>query len=177
MAESVDNSVHAEKVSHTYDTFDDPLFLSNSDQPMLQLVGYQFEGKNFLHWKRDVYLALVAKNKEGFIDGSTKTPPKTDKTYHQWVRCDLMVMKWILNSVSKDIRETLVYVGNSKDLWTELLDRYGQTNSVEIYQLKKDLVSLTQDNDTLVEYFSKHYNKTNFLWRLFHAEYIIDAKN
>ncbi|KAK9734027.1 hypothetical protein RND81_04G109800 [Saponaria officinalis] len=78
-----DDVVHNEKTSKSYDMFDDPLFLSTSDQPMLQLV---------------------------------------DKTYHQWIRCDLMVMKWIFNSVTKEIKDTLVYAGNSKDLWTEILD-------------------------------------------------------
>ncbi|KAK9684766.1 hypothetical protein RND81_10G230700 [Saponaria officinalis] len=125
MTNFADNSVSHEKSSNTYATFDDPLFLSTSDEPMLQLVGYHFDGTNFMQWKRDVFLALVAKNKEGFVNGSAKCP------------------------------DTLVYVRNSKDLWTEILDRYGQSNSVEIYQLKKDLGDITQQNDSLVEYFSK----------------------
>ncbi|KAK9685048.1 hypothetical protein RND81_10G251600 [Saponaria officinalis] len=155
MSDSLDNDVHNTKSSNSYDTFDDPLFLSTSDQPMLQLVGYHFDGTNFMQWKRDIYLALIAKNKEGFVDGSVKCPAKTDKYYHQWIRCDLMVMKWILNSMSKPIKDTLVYVSNSKELWTETLDRYGQSNSVEIYQLKKDLGDISQHNDSLVTYFSK----------------------
>ncbi|KAK9682038.1 hypothetical protein RND81_10G046100 [Saponaria officinalis] len=112
-------------------------------------------GHNFLQWKRDVYLALVSKNKEGFIDESIKRPPKTDKKYHQWVRCDLLAINWILHSIVKDIQDTLVYVSSSKELWTEILYRYGQMNNVEIYQLKRDLGAINQENATLVEYYSK----------------------
>ncbi|KAK9706579.1 hypothetical protein RND81_07G136400 [Saponaria officinalis] len=112
--------------------FDDPLYLSTSDQPLLQLVAHQFNGDNFVHWKRDVYFALVSKNKEGFVDGTCK---------------------WILNSLEKGIRESLKYVSSSKELWTEIIDRYGQANTLEIYQLK--ISSITQENSSLVDYYSR----------------------
>ncbi|KAK9664836.1 hypothetical protein RND81_14G072200 [Saponaria officinalis] len=66
-----------------------------------------------------------------------------------------MVMKWILNSIDKHIRDTLQYVSNSKELWNEIIDRYGQPNSLEIYQLKKELASMTQENLSLVDYYGK----------------------
>ncbi|KAL9245201.1 hypothetical protein vseg_018879 [Gypsophila vaccaria] len=141
--------------SSSYATFDDPLFLSPTDQPTLQLVNYKFTGHNFIQWKRDIYHALLAKNKEGFIDGSCKTPPKTDKAYHQWIRCDLMVMKWILNSVEMTIGDTLQYVSSTKELWSDILDRFGQANYLEIYQFRKELSELTQDDSSLVEYYGK----------------------
>ncbi|KAK9707300.1 hypothetical protein RND81_07G188000 [Saponaria officinalis] len=147
-----DSSVRA---VNPYALLDDPLYLSPSDQPTLQIVSYHFNGDNFVQWKRDVYFALVAKNKEGFLDGSCKLPPKTDKTHQQWIRCDLLVMKWILNSVEKKIRDTVQYVSSSKELWTEIIDRYGQANSLEIYQLKKDLGAIQQEHMSLVEYYGK----------------------
>ncbi|KAK9740197.1 hypothetical protein RND81_03G018400 [Saponaria officinalis] len=155
-----DSAVSPPANASTYEYFDDPLYLSTSDQPFLQLLSYQFTGHNFLTWKRELYLALVAKNKEVFVDRSLKIPEKTDKKRNQWIRCDLMVMKWILNSIAKEIRETLTYVHSSKELWTELLDRYGQTNGLEVYQLKKEQSSIMQDNFSLIEYYSKL--KTNW---------------
>ncbi|KAK9677420.1 hypothetical protein RND81_11G142100 [Saponaria officinalis] len=87
--------------------YDDPLYISASDQPSLQVVSRSFNGDNFVHRKRDVYLALMAKNKEGFLDG-------------------------------------------------ELVERYGQTNNVEIYQIiKKDLSTITQENASLIKYYSR----------------------
>ncbi|KAK9671820.1 hypothetical protein RND81_12G056700 [Saponaria officinalis] len=110
---------------------------------------------NFLNWKRDACMALAAKNKEGFIDGTCKKPPKTDKKYHQWLRCDLMVMKWLLNSLHKSIRENFLYVTCAKDLWSELLERYEQFNALEVYQIRKDLSTVTKENTALIEYYSK----------------------
>ncbi|KAK9669557.1 hypothetical protein RND81_13G139300 [Saponaria officinalis] len=150
MSNSENNSA-----SSKYETFYDPLYLSPSDQPTIQIVSCQFNGYNFVTWKRDVYHALVAKNKAGFVDGTCKIPSKTDATYHQWIRCDLFVMKWILNSVERNIRESLQHVSSAQELWTEISDRYDQSNSIEIYHLKKDLASITQDNTSLVEYYNK----------------------
>ncbi|KAK9724476.1 hypothetical protein RND81_05G075400 [Saponaria officinalis] len=151
MTNSADNTVSTSK----YEMFDDPLYISTSDQPVLQIVSYQFDGVNYVSWKRDVYHALIAKNKECFVDGTCKTPSKTDKTYNKWIRCDLLVMKWIFNLIVRSIRESLQYVSSSKELWMEIADRYGQSNSIEIYQLKKELGTITEDNASLVDYYNK----------------------
>ncbi|KAK9698754.1 hypothetical protein RND81_08G128600 [Saponaria officinalis] len=136
-----------------YEYYDDPFYLSSSDQPHLQIVGYSFDGTYFLNWKRDVVMVLTANKKEGFINGDCVLPPKNDKGYHQWLRCDLMVMKWILNSLEKSIRGNFMSVTFSKQLWIENCERYGEINGLELFQLKKELSSLVQNITSLVEYY------------------------
>ncbi|XP_074277466.1 uncharacterized protein LOC141601100 [Silene latifolia] len=109
-------------------------------------------------WKMDVYMSLASKNKDGFVDGSCVMPSKNDKKYHQWVRCELMVMRWILNSLEKPVRENFKYVRSSRELWSELLERYGQANAIEVYQLKQELGDVKQNNSSLVEYYGSLKN-------------------
>ncbi|XP_074297108.1 uncharacterized protein LOC141627786 [Silene latifolia] len=139
----------------SYAIYDDPFYLSPTDQPSLKLLSYLFNGKNFTKWKRDVYLAHITKNKDGFMDGVLKTPAKTDRSFNQYVRCDLFVAKWILYSIEPEIRESLDYIHNARELWLEINERYGQANGLEVYQLKKDLGHISQDNSSLIEYYSK----------------------
>ncbi|XP_074289617.1 uncharacterized protein LOC141614770 [Silene latifolia] len=120
-----------------YAFYDDPLYITNHDQPTNSLVDVKFAGRDFMNWKREIMLALMAKNKEGFITGTCSRPAETDKKYYQWKRVDLLVRQWILHSM---------YVNSSKQLWGKLIERYGQINSLELYQLKKDLGSISQDN-------------------------------
>ncbi|KAK9699177.1 hypothetical protein RND81_08G157600 [Saponaria officinalis] len=121
MSEEIHQNVNSSSQSkNSCEFYDDPLYLSSSDQPMLQLISYLFNGNNFLSWKRDTYMALITKNKDGFVDGTCKIPAKTDKKYNQWIRCDLMVMRWLLNSIADSIKETLVYVTSSQELWSEI---------------------------------------------------------
>ena len=62
----------------------------------------------------------------------------------QWQRCDDMVTSWILNSLIKEVSDSVEYVNNSAELWKELEDRYDQTNGAKLYQMQKEINDLTQ---------------------------------
>ncbi|XP_074287782.1 uncharacterized protein LOC141612932 [Silene latifolia] len=132
-----------------------PEQINNSDQPFSQLTASLFDGSDFLSWKQDILMALATKNKDGFINGVLVTPAATDKKYHQHIRCDLMVLKWILNSIDKPLHDNLKYIRTAKGLWDEIMERYGHSNSIEIYQLTQELNSTSQSNSSLIEYYSK----------------------
>ncbi|XP_074314401.1 uncharacterized protein LOC141649616 [Silene latifolia] len=97
----------------------------------------------------------MAKNKEGFITGTCSRPDDTDKNHYQWKRVDLLVRQWILHSMEPVLRANFKYVSSSKQLWGELVERYGQVNSLELYQLKKDLGAISQENSGVVDYYSR----------------------
>jgi len=48
-----------------------------------------------------------------------------------------------------------MYIETSRALWTEIAERFGQTNGPLIYQLKKEISNLTQENNSIVTYFNK----------------------
>ncbi|PWA93857.1 hypothetical protein CTI12_AA066750 [Artemisia annua] len=56
----------------------DLLYLASSDHPGMMLTNTPFNGSNFLGWSRTIKMALGAKLKLGFIDGSLAKPPVTD---------------------------------------------------------------------------------------------------
>ncbi|GJV02650.1 retrovirus-related pol polyprotein from transposon TNT 1-94 [Tanacetum coccineum] len=64
----------------------DPLRLTSFDHPGMVLTNTPFNGGNFLSWSRNVKMALGAKLKLGFIDGSCPKPAITDENsaYELW---------------------------------------------------------------------------------------------
>ena len=48
-------------------------------------------------------MALNAKHKLGFVDGSISQPPLDDPFVGVWPRCNNIVTSWLLNVVSKEI--------------------------------------------------------------------------
>lgn len=66
-----------------------------------------------------------------------------------------MVISWILNTLSREISNSVIYASTSEALWTELNDRYGQSSGVRLYQLQKELCDLSQGNDDIATYFAK----------------------
>lgn len=55
-------------------------------------------------------MALNAKNKLGFVDGSIPQPLVDDLNAHSWSHCNSIVITWLLNAVSEEIADSFLYV-------------------------------------------------------------------
>ncbi|KAK9688891.1 hypothetical protein RND81_09G019100 [Saponaria officinalis] len=99
-------------------------------------------------------LALGSKNKQGFLDGTTVKPSANSPKLQQWTRCDNMVRCWLLNSMVNGIKEGFLSAKSAKLLWSEIKERYGQSNGPLLFQLKKELRNITQENQCVAEYFT-----------------------
>ncbi|KAL0331756.1 UNVERIFIED_CONTAM: Retrovirus-related Pol polyprotein from transposon RE2 [Sesamum angustifolium] len=113
------------------------LKLHGGDHPGMSLVSVPLDGSNYLSWSRSVKLALGAKQKLGFIDGTCDKPTENKAELEQWQRVDCMVVSWLLNSISKDIAEAFLYTTSAQDLWEELATRFGESNGPMLYDIQK----------------------------------------
>ncbi|XP_019259440.1 PREDICTED: uncharacterized protein LOC109237572 [Nicotiana attenuata] len=66
-----------------------------------------------------------------------------------------MVTWWILNSLAKEIYDSVEYVSNSAELWRELEDRYDQTNGAKLYQIQKEINDLAQGSLDITAYYTR----------------------
>ncbi|XP_060188843.1 uncharacterized protein LOC132617784 [Lycium barbarum] len=132
-----------------------PYYLHPSDYPGMSLVSSPFDGKSYGGWKRAAVIALSAKNKLGFVDNTLALPSVESGLQKAWLRCNDMVLSWLLNSLSKEIAESVLYSQNAKDLWSDLEDRFGQANGAKLFQLQKELNAVVQGNTSVSTYFTK----------------------
>lgn len=102
------------------------LFFSNSDQIVGKLGVANLNGSSFLSWKRNVKRALITKNKLGFIEGTLEKPLETNKDYNRWMRCDYMIICWLVNSMNEDIGENFTSIESSEQLWNGICERFDQ---------------------------------------------------
>jgi hypothetical protein len=106
-----------------------PYHLHHDDSPGTVLVSQPLDGDNYHTWSRSMVMALTAKNKLSFLNGSLAKPvDESGAEYQAWLRCNTMVSSWILNSVSKDIAASVIYIDNAADVWTDLKERFSQKN-------------------------------------------------
>ena len=89
------------------------------------------------------------------MDGTVPKPDETSPDLQNWLTCDYMVRCWLLNSLAPEISECFMYVKSAKELWDELVERFGEANGPLIHQLHRELTLLMQDNDLVSVYFSK----------------------
>uniref|UniRef100_A0A7C9DJJ1 Retrotransposon Copia-like N-terminal domain-containing protein n=1 Tax=Opuntia streptacantha TaxID=393608 RepID=A0A7C9DJJ1_OPUST len=147
MAVAGGNRVHIEAA--------DPLFLHPSDQPGLSLVADLFNGEDFENWRRSVTVALSAKQKLSLVDGSYKKPDASSPLLPYWQRCNDMVISWLLNSLHKNVRESVLFHNTASDIWDELNDRYGQSNKARLFQAQKAVSCMTQEDQDIANFFNK----------------------
>jgi hypothetical protein len=142
------------------DASSNPFYLHHGDNPGSMIVSHPFHGDNFITWRRSMMMALVAKNKFGFIDGSIVKPSANDPSLPSWVRCNNMLLSWLLNSVSKEIATNIIFYDNAADMWKDLHDRFNQSNGPRIFQLQKAVSVLHQGANSV----SAYYMQLKSLW-------------
>ncbi|XP_073017752.1 uncharacterized protein [Primulina eburnea] len=131
-----------------------PFYLHNGYHPGLNLVSHALTGTNYNTWNRAMSMALTAKNKLGFVDGSFSQPPTDDLVYGSLLRCNSMVISWILNSVNREIADSLLYFPTAYEIWIDLQDRFQQINDPRIFQIKKLLNGLQQGSMDVSTYYT-----------------------
>jgi hypothetical protein len=106
-----------------------PFFLRHGDSPGAMIISQPLNGDNYNSWKRAMMMALSTKNKLNFVDVTLSKPSNLiDSTGLGWTRCNNMVLSWFLNSISKEIATSIIYIDDASDMWNDLPDRFSQHN-------------------------------------------------
>ncbi|XP_019236900.1 PREDICTED: uncharacterized protein LOC109217124 [Nicotiana attenuata] len=129
-----------------------PLYFLPSDSPGTMLVSSTFDGTDY---GRGMLLGLSCKNKLGMIRGTIPKPNPDSPLFE-----NDMVVAWIPNSLDQDIRETVMYTESAERLWNEIEKRFGQASGIKIYQIRKEISSVSQGTSSISSYF----NRIKKLW-------------
>jgi len=137
-------------------------FTHHSDHPGLVLVSKPLNGDNYSTWKRAMTLALNSKNKLGFVNNSIKAPSEeTDpEGYATWSRCNDMVHSWIMNALSPEISNSVIYYSTTREVWEDLGERFSQSNAPRIFEIQRDIAYLKQEQLSV----SSYYTRLKGLW-------------
>ncbi|XP_042952147.1 uncharacterized protein LOC122289236 [Carya illinoinensis] len=138
--ENSPNSSASSRILNPSDDSSSPYYLHPSDNPGSLLVSEIFAGDNYIAWSHSITIALTVKNK--------------CLNHTAWLRANNLVLSWLMNSISKDIRNSLLYVASAVDLWNELKTRYLRSDGPRVFHLEKSLSCINQGSSSITEYFS-----------------------
>ncbi|GKB84192.1 putative RNA-directed DNA polymerase [Tanacetum coccineum] len=144
------------------------LYVQNSDNSSSVLIPFKLQGtENYRIWNGAMKLALQARNKFSFVDGTClkSTYATSNVLSAQWDRCNAMVLTWIMNSVSHDVYMGLVYSDNCASVWKELQETYDKVDGSVVYNLLQKINTVKQGSSFVADY----YHRLNSLWREFDA--------
>lgn len=128
--------------------YNHPLYLHASDGPGSMSVGIQLTGmENYMLWSRAMKVALLGRNKLGFVDGSVKRETYGSAFAPRWDRCN--------GNVSRDLLSGVLFRSNAHMVWTELEDRFNKTNGSKLYALHKEIFTMCQGTASVSIYYSR----------------------
>ncbi|GKV32528.1 hypothetical protein SLEP1_g41125 [Rubroshorea leprosula] len=129
-----------------------PFYLHHSDGPGTTLVTQLMTGNNYPTWSRAITMAFEAKNKLGFVDGTIPEPSATSARYTIWKHCNSTVLSWLLNAVTKEIANSVVFMKTARAIWLDLNERYSQHNAPRVFKIQRSIVNHMQRNDSVTTY-------------------------
>ncbi|XP_043693222.1 uncharacterized protein LOC122643692 [Telopea speciosissima] len=119
-----------------------PYHLHHSDNPGALLVSTPLNGDNYPTWRRAMRMALFAKNKMMFVNGTLTRPTAPLSAVQTWDRCNFMVLSWILNVLTKTIADSVIYAETASSIWKELEDRFSRSNAPLVFHLKRSIATI-----------------------------------
>ncbi|XP_028763995.1 uncharacterized protein LOC114722199 [Neltuma alba] len=145
-----------EKVTTDGISFSHPLFLHPSDTQGTAIIPHILIGmENYTVWSRAMTIALLGKHKIGFVDGSCKKADQEERLQPLWERCNAVVLSWLINSISKELANGIIYFQDAHAVWIELKERFDKKSGSRIFALHREISSLRQGTNPVTVYFSK----------------------
>ncbi|KAK5836742.1 hypothetical protein PVK06_012543 [Gossypium arboreum] len=65
-------------------------------------------------------IALLAKNKLGFVDGTRSKESLPNELGYQWEKSNVIVLSWILNTVSMELSAGIVFASSVVAIWNDI---------------------------------------------------------
>ncbi|XP_021855858.2 uncharacterized protein [Spinacia oleracea] len=130
-------------------------YIHPSDANSVQLISFKFNGEGYTSWKRSMLLALSAKNKIGFVDGSIEKPDPGTLECKAWDRCNDLVCSLILCNLDEIISKSVMFLKSARAIWIDLEERFVFASMAQIYSLEQKLSEISQGNKTVSEFFTE----------------------
>jgi len=82
-----------------------PYHIHPSENPSSVSISLTQDGNNYHSLSRSLTMALISKNKMGFLTSTIPIPDVHHPSYPSWERCNTLVMSWLLNSLSPPLHK------------------------------------------------------------------------
>lgn len=149
----VSNDVRSNPISlNPRPILDSAYTIASGDISNAPIVSPPLNDKHYYSWSRAMLMAIGARNKFGFLNGSIPALAPTDSNFNAWYRCNLMVSSWIC--ASPESAQVILYIDSTEKMWKLLKERYEQSNEPRIFELQQSLSCISQGQSSVSDYFT-----------------------
>ncbi|KAG7539387.1 Reverse transcriptase RNA-dependent DNA polymerase [Arabidopsis suecica] len=138
-----------------------PYDLTSADNPGTLISKPLLRGPNYDEWATNLRLALKARKKFGFADGSIPQPVADDPDFEDWTANNALVVSWMKLTIHENLSTSMSHIDDSHELWIHIQKRFGVKNGQRVQRLKTELATCRQRGVTIETY----YGRLSQLWR------------
>lgn len=106
-------------------------------------------------------MALKARKKFGFVDGSIQQPVETSDDFEDWIANNALVVSWMKLTIDNNLSTSMSHIDDSHELWTHIQKCFGVKNGQRVQRLKTELTTCRMKGLAIETY----YGKLTQLWR------------
>ncbi|XP_078446558.1 uncharacterized protein LOC144715500 [Wolffia australiana] len=109
-----------------------------------------FTGFNLLQWRQYVQITLKGRLMRHLLEDG---PPRTDPKYYDWLDVEGVVHRWLLDSISPNLKGEFLSLESARAVWEAALDSHSKKHNIAtLYELVHRAVNLRQGDMTVMEY-------------------------
>ncbi|KAL4564513.1 hypothetical protein LXL04_028577 [Taraxacum kok-saghyz] len=99
--------------------------------------------ENYIQWKYSIRIALGERGRLDSLMAQQRDQKLREKSLMIGFCNDCMVRSWLLNAISKEIAGAFIFSTTVRKLWLDLEEHFGESNGPLIYQLQRQISSIT----------------------------------
>ncbi|XP_070047420.1 uncharacterized protein [Nicotiana tomentosiformis] len=100
-------------------------------------------------------ITLQAKRKLSFVTETCRKELFDDEFHEHCETCNTIVLSWIINRVAPHLFSGIVYASDAHLVWEDLWGCFDKVNRVRIFQLHREIATISQGTDSVSIYFTR----------------------
>lgn len=132
-----------------------PYDLSTNDNPGAVISQPLLNGQNYDEWAQNLRVALSARKKFAFINGSIPKPTDYSPDYEDWLANNHLLVTWIKQTIEPKLRSNISHKEVAKDLWDHIKRRFALKSGARYQQLRGSLANCRQLGSSVEDYFGR----------------------
>ncbi|XP_071916133.1 uncharacterized protein [Coffea arabica] len=118
--------------------------------------GIILDDTNFPLWSQLMEMRIGARNKSGFLTGTTLKPAADDKQLEAWLIDNNRVKSWLIDSMSPLLMQRFIRLQTAKEIWEAVAKTlYDGSDETQLFELNRRSFTTHQSGRPLSVYYNE----------------------
>ncbi|XP_061338432.1 uncharacterized protein LOC133285237 [Gastrolobium bilobum] len=114
------------------------------------------DDNNYPLWSQLMDMRIGARNKSGFLTGTTTKPATTDPTYESWITDNKRVKSWLIDSMTPQLMQRFIRLDSAHEIWDAARRTfYDGSDETCLFELNQRSFSTKQNGRPLSTYYNE----------------------